>query len=56
MSRNVFTRFTADVVFAGSNYIPVVQPVSAEVRQLLLDVRDLLARVADARPNAVVCW
>ena len=49
MSRNTLKRFTADVVFAGSNYI-VVQPVSPEVRQLLLDVRDLLARIEE-RPR-----
>jgi hypothetical protein len=42
MSLNILKRFTADVVFAGSNYL-VVQPLGPELRQLHLDVRDLLA-------------
>jgi hypothetical protein len=48
MSRNILKRFTADVVFAGSNYL-VVQPVSPEVQQLLRDVRDLLVRIEAQR-------
>ena len=49
MSRNTLKRFTADVVFAGSNYI-VVQPVSPELKQLLREVRELLARIEE-RPR-----
>jgi hypothetical protein len=46
-SRNIFKRFKADVLFAGSNHIQVVQPVSPEVQQLLREVRAALARIEE---------
>ena len=49
LSRNVFKRFKADIVFAGSNYL-AVQQMSPEVLQLLREVRDLLARIEE-RPR-----